>query len=1246
MRKLFTLLIAFSLWAGSSWAQTTATIGAGTTTATDYGPVYNWGAANTFDYCIYNYLFLSSEIAAAGIPVGSTITKLAWSKSTAFATSGNAKFDIWIKNSTHTNQTNGVLWGTVITGSTLAYSTVAQSIPSTVGWIEFTLSTPIIYTGGSLEIATNWDISAVVGNPTTGAFLWKYSNLTFNGTVGQSSSEPLNSLSYLSAYGTGGASRPNIQITYQPTPACSGTPAPGNTLASASPICSGASLTLSLQNTTPGLGVTYNWESSSNGLAPWTSITNPDPLLITSQTNETWYRCQVTCEGNTGISTPVQVTMNNFLNCYCVSAANTVHEEDITRVQFGSTLNNTSILESLTGSQGTATGTQDFYSNFTSIPATEVKRMVMTPIAVQITQSRGLDYAFGHSVRVYIDFNQNGQFTDAGEEFNIWPYAISTTHTITGNILIPANAALGNTQMRVVCKESSTIGPCLISSWGETEDYLINIGEVPACIPPGLLAATNLTGFQATLGWLEGGSATSWDIEWGLTPFTPTGIPSLTGVTNPYVLPGLTPVTGYTFYVRANCGGSGYSAWSGPSSFTTTVACVAPTTLSATEITTTSAILGWTAPGALFDIEWGLTGFTPKGVPNVIGVANPYILNSLEPATSYQYYVRQDCGINGISLWSGPFTFVTTCRAINVLPWTEGFEDMTSVGANILPLCWSYTNILSNNNTCNGSCNSSTAHTGTKFLYGTRNFNVWNYTPGFQLTAGTSYDFSYWFKCRNTTVGYDVSLAYGTAPNVASMTNVLSNETGLNIAVWTQKSYTFTPPASGVYYFGLHTVSPNYSPLGISYDDFKLESCATPTNLSAGSITMTSASLNWSENGGATTWDIELGIAGFTPVGTPTQAAVTSRPFNYTGLSTATNYSYYVRAACGGAWGNSSWAGPFSFSTSCGVLTVPYCQDFTTAFFPACWSQTFSGITSDRWSISNTAIAGGTADEAKCTYHLGIGVSRLITPQLNTTGMSFVQLAFRQMFDDYSSGSGVTISLESRFDGGDWTAEWSHAAGINADIPAELKVLNIAVLGDSMELAWTVNGDHYNINYWYIDNVCITPLSCPPPAALTATGITTTSANLNWMLVGSETAWEYVYGVSPLAPPTGSGTATSSSTVNPISGLSSATQYQYYVRANCGAGFSAWAGPFTFTTLCSGIAVTTFPFTENFNAAVVPPLCWSEIITNTDYHWKASISNPGWADVEYDPAPASQNEWLVTPVMDFTSLSHPRLSFK
>lgn len=44
------------------------------------------------------------------------------------------------------------------------------------------------------------------------------------------------------------------------------TPAPGNTISSAASVCSGVNFTLSLQNSTPGTGVTYLWQSADDNL--------------------------------------------------------------------------------------------------------------------------------------------------------------------------------------------------------------------------------------------------------------------------------------------------------------------------------------------------------------------------------------------------------------------------------------------------------------------------------------------------------------------------------------------------------------------------------------------------------------------------------------------------------------------------------------------------------------------------------------------------------------------------------------------------------------------------------------------------------------------------------------------------------------------------------------------------------------------------------------------------------------------
>jgi subtilisin-like proprotein convertase family protein len=105
--------------------------------------------------------------------------------------------------------------------------------------------------------------------------------------------------------------------------------------------------------------------------------------------------------------------------------------------------------------------------------------------------------------------------------------------------------------------------------------------------------------------------------------------------------------------------------------------------------------------------------------------------------------------------------------------------------------------------------------------------------------------------------------------------------------------------------------------------------------------------------------------------------------------------------------------------------------------------------------------------------------------------------------------------------------------------------------------------------------------SCPRPTALDVTDLFAHSANLTWTAGGTETAWEYKFGLSPMPVPTSPGTYTTSRTTNLVSGLTGGTIYQYYARAIC-AEFdtSEWSAPRTFTTLVSCPAPTPQPATN------------------------------------------------------------------
>lgn len=76
---------------------------------------------------------------------------------------------------------------------------------------------------------------------------------------------------------------------------------------------------------------------------------------------------------------------------------------------------------------------------------------------------------------IYIDFNRNGSFADAGER------VVGQSSTTNGNnynftVNIPSTATPGITAMRVVMRRQPTaISPCLVGNEGETEDYYVNL---------------------------------------------------------------------------------------------------------------------------------------------------------------------------------------------------------------------------------------------------------------------------------------------------------------------------------------------------------------------------------------------------------------------------------------------------------------------------------------------------------------------------------------------------------------------------------------------------------------------------------------------------------------------------------------------------------------------------------------------------------------------------------------------------
>ena len=76
--------------------------------------------------------------------------------------------------------------------------------------------------------------------------------------------------------------------------------------------------------------------------------------------------------------------------------------------------------------------------------------------------------------RIWIDYNQDGDFNDAGEL--AFDAGSTSTTTVSGSFTVPAGAISGSTRMRVTMKYNAAATPCESFSYGEVEDYTFSIG--------------------------------------------------------------------------------------------------------------------------------------------------------------------------------------------------------------------------------------------------------------------------------------------------------------------------------------------------------------------------------------------------------------------------------------------------------------------------------------------------------------------------------------------------------------------------------------------------------------------------------------------------------------------------------------------------------------------------------------------------------------------------------------------------
>lgn len=393
-------------------------------------------------------------------------------------------------------------------------------------------------------------------------------------------------------------------------------------------------------------------------------------------------------------------------------------------------------------------------------------------------------------------------------------------------------------------------------------------------------------------------------------------------------------------------------------------------------------------------------------------------------------------------------------------------------------------------------------------------------------------------------------------------------------------------------------------------------SCSAPTALTVSGITTSSADLGWTAGDSETVWDIEWGGDGFTQ-GSGTMINNTSdNPYSLSGLTANTAYEFYVRADCGGADGESSWAGPFGFTTECEVFTPGYSVDFST-FLPSCWEEAGAGDAASGPSDLGSGLWSQSGTLARINLYTTNREDWLLTPGFDLSSgsweivleISAVDFGSSTSFSGMGSDDLVEV-LASSDNGSSWTVIKTYNQSNPMTVNSTDDVINIdSYTGSNVLFAIraadgpTGDSEDYYVNIHSFE--IRTPPSCAAPTALSASSITATTASLGWTAGDSETVWDVEWGLSGFAQ--GSGTMINDTSDNPytLSGLSSGTSYDFYVRANCGGSDSSWVGPFSFSTdIACGDTVTGLCYSQtntievlaNFTAT---PGDWAELVFNS-----------------------------------------------
>ena len=214
-------------------------------------------------------------------------------------------------------------------------------------------------------------------------------------------------------------------------------------------------------------------------------------------------------------------------------------------------------------------------SGYEDNTATEIVEQFPGGVIDFVTEFQGATFTYGFNI--WVDFNNNGVFTDPGEKV----YASGAYVTnVDADFVVPPATIPGDYIMRIRANYNSTNpDSCAAITNGEAEDYTLRVANITCVNDPSAITVSAIDFTTATIGWTAASPIPSIGYEYFATTNTNVPLTSqiATGTTNNVTttanLTGLADGTTYYVWVRSICDTSfgGTGSWFGPQSFTTLV---------------------------------------------------------------------------------------------------------------------------------------------------------------------------------------------------------------------------------------------------------------------------------------------------------------------------------------------------------------------------------------------------------------------------------------------------------------------------------------------------------------------------------------------------------------------------------------------------------------------------------------------------------------------------------------------------